>query len=40
MEDYYSVVGVLEDWDLSIKVLEEYLPRYFEGARYVWDGIM
>ncbi len=37
MEKYYAVVGVLEDLDKSLYVLEKYIPRYFAGAREVYD---
>ncbi len=33
VEKYYAVVGVLEDWFLSLEVLESFLPRFFSGAR-------
>ena len=29
----YSVVGVLEEMDKSMAVLEAYLPQFFRGAR-------
>ena len=30
--NYFSVVGVTEHFNQSLKVLEAFLPRYFEGA--------
>ena len=29
------MVGVLEDWEMSLAVLEAYLPRYFAGSRRI-----
>ncbi|XP_076304948.1 uronyl 2-sulfotransferase-like isoform X2 [Tachypleus tridentatus] len=31
VEKYYSVVGVLEQMDITIKVMEAYLPQFFRG---------
>lgn len=33
VENYYSVVGVLERWYDSLDVFEHFLPRYFTNAR-------
>ncbi|XP_035711696.1 heparan sulfate 2-O-sulfotransferase pipe-like [Folsomia candida] len=33
VDKYYSVVGVLEELDLSLEVFEAYIPRVFAGAR-------
>ena len=33
VEKYFAVVGVLEDFDMSLEVLESYLPRFFAGVR-------
>ena len=33
MDKYFAVVGVLEEWQTSLAVLEAYLPRFFKGAR-------
>ena len=30
--DHYAVVGVLEDMEKSLMVLEHYLPLFFSGA--------
>ena len=30
-EKYYSVIGVLEELELSMKVMESYLPYYFQN---------
>ena len=32
VERYFAVVGVLEDLDASVRILEALLPRYFSGA--------
>ncbi|XP_042219966.1 heparan sulfate 2-O-sulfotransferase pipe-like, partial [Homarus americanus] len=29
----YSVVGLAEEWNTTLAVLEEYLPMFFQGAR-------
>ncbi len=33
VEKHFAVVGVLEDWDMSLEVLEAYVPRFFAEAR-------
>ncbi|OXA48811.1 Heparan sulfate 2-O-sulfotransferase pipe [Folsomia candida] len=33
VDKYYSVVGVLEELDLSLEVFEAYIPRVFAGAK-------
>ncbi|TRY79746.1 hypothetical protein TCAL_01963, partial [Tigriopus californicus] len=35
VEKYFAVVGVLEDWEISLEVLEQYIPRFFAQARKV-----
>ena len=32
VERYFAVVGVLEELDASVRILEALLPRYFSGA--------
>ncbi|XP_047475129.1 heparan sulfate 2-O-sulfotransferase 1-like isoform X2 [Penaeus chinensis] len=32
LENYYSVVGVLEELSLSLQVLQHYLPRFFNNV--------
>ncbi|ROT84992.1 Heparan sulfate 2-O-sulfotransferase 1 [Penaeus vannamei] len=32
LENYYSVVGVLEELSLSLRVLQHYLPRFFNNV--------
>ncbi|KAG8231572.1 hypothetical protein J437_LFUL011568 [Ladona fulva] len=36
VERHYAVVGVLEDLNTTLQVLESYVPRYFAGARQVF----
>ncbi|XP_076034814.1 uronyl 2-sulfotransferase homolog pip-like [Oratosquilla oratoria] len=36
VENYYSVVGIMEEFELSFKVLEGYVPRFFKGAAEVF----
>ncbi len=38
MEAHYAVVGVLEELELSLKVLEKYIPLFFDGALDVYKG--
>lgn len=33
VEKYFAVVGVLEQMDKSLEVLENYVPRFFRNAR-------
>ena len=33
VEKHFAVVGVLEDWEMSLEVLENYIPRFFAGSR-------
>ena len=40
MEKYFAVVGVLENMDQSLEVLENYVPRYFRNARKVYKDLM
>ena len=40
VERYYAVVGVLEKWNDTLKVLENYLPRFFTNARKVYKEMM
>ncbi|KAF2901601.1 hypothetical protein ILUMI_04588 [Ignelater luminosus] len=40
VEQHYAVVGVLEDLNSTLTVLEHYVPRFFKGAFEVyWDEI-
>lgn len=40
VEQHYSVVGLLEDLNATLTVLEHYVPRFFKGASSVyWDEI-
>lgn len=38
VEQHYAVVGVLEDLNSTFTVLENYIPRFFEGASQVFRG--
>nr|CAH7731150.1 unnamed protein product [Callosobruchus chinensis] len=40
VEKHYAVVGVLEDMNTTLSVLEKYIPRFFEGSSDVyWNEI-
>ena len=34
VEKHFPVVGVLEDLDVSLKLMQKALPQYFQG---IWD---
>ena len=36
VEKHYAVVGVLEDLNKTLTVLEHYIPRVFKGAKDVY----
>lgn len=36
VETQYSVVGVLEDMNTTLSVLEQYIPRFFAGATEIY----
>ncbi|XP_050445621.1 heparan sulfate 2-O-sulfotransferase pipe isoform X2 [Cataglyphis hispanica] len=36
VEKHYAVVGVLEDMNMTLTVLENYIPRFFQGATNVY----
>lgn len=38
VEKHYAVVGVLEDMNTTLTVLENYIPRFFRGATDVYHG--
>lgn len=38
VEKDFAVVGILEDWDKTLAVLEHYIPRYFKGATKMYQG--
>ena len=40
VEKYYSVVGILEKWTETLKVLEHYIPKYFKDVRKVYKEYM
>ena len=40
VEKQYAVVGVLEDLNVTLSVLEKYIPKYFDGATDIyWKNI-
>jgi hypothetical protein len=38
VETQYSVVGVLEDLNITLAVLEKYIPRFFAGATEIYHN--
>lgn len=38
VEQHYAVVGVLEDFNVTLTVFEHYIPRFFKGASNVYYG--
>ena len=40
VERYYAVVGVLEQFDESIRVMEAYAPRFFANAPETYRELM
>jgi hypothetical protein len=38
VEQQYAVVGVLEDFNVTLTVFEHYIPRFFRGASNVYYG--
>jgi len=38
VEQHYAVVGILEDLNSTLTVLERYVPRFFAGASQVYWG--
>lgn len=38
VEQHYAVVGVLEDMNSTLTVLEKFVPRFFKGASNVYWG--
>ena len=39
IEDNYLLIGLTEEFDATVKLLEKMLPDYFEGASEVWKQI-
>ena len=37
VENHYAVVGLAEDMELTIKIMEKYLPRYFKNAAQIYN---
>ena len=40
VEKHYAVVAVLEEIHKSFYVLENYIPRFFQNGRKVYDTLM
>ena len=40
VERSYSVVGITSHLDISIKVMEDYLPRFFSGASSIYKKLI
>ena len=40
VENYYSVVGILEKWQETLQVFESYLPAYFKDVKKVYKEYM
>ena len=38
VEKHYAVVGLLEDLNKTLTVLEHYVPRFFKGALKTYWG--
>lgn len=38
VEIQYAVVGVLEDMNTTLTVFEKYIPRFFQGAREIYES--
>lgn len=40
VERHYAVVGILEEINMTLTVLEHYVPRFFKGAKKLyWDEV-
>ena len=39
LETRYAVVGLAGDIKASLEVMESYIPRFFKGARDVYDSL-
>ena len=38
VEEHYSVVGVLEDLNTTMQVLQNHIPYYFKGSQQIYLG--
>ena len=38
VEKHYAVVGILEEMNKTLTVLEHYVPRFFKGALNTYWG--
>ena len=36
VEKHYAVVGVLEELNMTLTVLDHYVPRFFKGALHTY----
>ena len=36
VEKFYPVVGIIENMNMTLKVLEKTMPEYFEGASEIY----
>ena len=36
VESFYSVVGVLEEMENSLEVMEALIPKFFQGALQIY----
>ena len=39
MEKHYAVVGVMEEFYLSMQVMEKFVPKFFQGAPEVYTNM-
>jgi hypothetical protein len=38
VEKHYAVVGLLEDLNMTLTVMENYIPRFFAHASQIYNG--
>mgnify|MGYP001448711896 CR=1 FL=1 len=39
VEKHYAVVGVLEDFNKTLAVLEHYIPKIFKGSLHIYRSM-
>lgn len=39
VEEEYAVVGTWEDTNITLSVLEHYIPKFFRNAKTVYYGM-
>lgn len=39
IDDYYVLVGLIEEFEATLLLLEVFLPSYFKGARDAWEKV-